>query len=210
MQNKYATYTYECKCGRPFTSTLFQLESTAGLRPQYCQESILDHIYESESAVSALSMDVIARLGASKCEWILIILRHCYSLPDSSSLSDDKSRPPRIFDRERRETLFHQKCKNQTLFSSSSSSHSHTSSSFICLRQTLGTNEGAGTASKHHCHAAPPTTTMTPSVPPHTAAASLAQRAKARQPRILRNACVECRREEKCSSRNIFLFVLYS
>ena len=74
--------------------------------------------------------------------------------PDSSSLSDDKSRPPRIFDRERRETLFHQKCKNQTLFSSSSSSHSHTSSSFICLRQTLGTNEGAGTASKHHCHAA--------------------------------------------------------
>ena len=64
---------------KAFTSTLFQLESTAGLRPQYCQESILDHIYESESAVSALSMDVIARLGASKCEWILTILRHCYS-----------------------------------------------------------------------------------------------------------------------------------
>ena len=25
MQNKYATYTYECKCGRPFTATLFHL-----------------------------------------------------------------------------------------------------------------------------------------------------------------------------------------
>ena len=27
VQNKYATYTYEYKCGRPFTATLFQLLS---------------------------------------------------------------------------------------------------------------------------------------------------------------------------------------
>ena len=52
MQNKYATYIYERKCGRLFTATLFQLCMKSQSLKQIADSlnSLIDHIALNDSS----------------------------------------------------------------------------------------------------------------------------------------------------------------